>query len=140
MSNIVRDAIINKTNLPALKRMMDLTAFRHKLIASNIANVTTPGYRSQSIDFDSELRKATGAKSSRLVVTDPKHIPVGSARNEGPKVRLSEPSENTTSVNDVDIDREMGDLAQNSLLFELEAKLAGSKFKAIKSAIRGRKI
>ena len=139
MSNIVRDAVLNKTSLPALKRMMDLSAFRHKLIASNIANVTTPGYSSKSIDFDSELRKATASKNSRIAVTHPRHIPVGSARNKGPEVKVSERSENSTAVNDVDIDREMGDLAQNSLLFELGAKLAGNKFGAIKSAIRGRK-
>lgn len=138
MSNIIRQAVIDKTSVPALRRMLDLSAFRHKLIASNVANVTTPGYTAKKIDFDSELRKAMRPQSLRTTTTHPRHIPLKSSSEAPPEILKSEDSESTTGINSVDIDREMADLAQNQLVYELATKLAGKKFKAIKSAIRGR--
>src|SRR5690348_16845658 len=38
-----------------LERYMDLLSARQKLVASNIANADTPGYRTRDIDFQSEL-------------------------------------------------------------------------------------
>ena len=138
MSNIIRQAVIDKTSVPTLRRMLDLSAFRHKLIASNIANVTTPGYTAKKIDFDSELKKALSPSSLRTTTTHPHHIPLRSSKDSPPTVTQAEESESTTGINSVDIDREMADLAQNQLVYELATKLAGKKFKALKSAIRGR--
>jgi len=137
MGNIIRQTVIDKTSVPVLKKMLDLSSFRHKLITSNVANVTTPGYKSKSIDFDAELRKAVKPSRLQTTVTNPRHIPLRGSRNAPPEVDVSEDSENTTGINSVDVDREMADLAQNQLVFELGAKLVGKKFKAIKSAIRG---
>ena len=138
MSNIIRQAVIDKTSVPLLRRVLDLSSFRHQLVASNIANVTTPGYASKSIDFDSELRKAMRPDSIAVRTTHPRHIPLRSMKESPPEVQDSEPSENTTGINSVDIDREMADLAQNQLVYQLTSKLAAGKFKALKSAIRGR--
>jgi len=138
MTNIVRQAVIDKTSVPILRRMLDLSSFRHKLIASNVANVTTPGYVAKTIDFDSELKKALRPDRLEAAVTHPRHIPLQKSKNSAPKVESMAESESTTGINSVDIDREMADLAQNQLVYELAAKLAGKKFKALKSAIRGR--
>ncbi len=47
----------------SLERYMDLLAARQKLVASNIANAETPGYRTVDIDFESEFRsQAAGAQ------------------------------------------------------------------------------
>ncbi|MBU1318039.1 MAG: flagellar basal body rod protein FlgB [Candidatus Zixiibacteriota bacterium] len=138
MSNIINKAIIQKTSIPVLKRMLDLSSLRHKLIASNVANVTTPGYKSKSIDFDAELRKALKPEHMKVTTTHPGHIPLRSSKASPPKVKVAEETDESNGVNSVDIDREMGDLAQNQLVYELAAKLAGNKFKALKSAIRGR--
>jgi len=138
MSNIINKAIIQKTSIPVLKRMLDLSSLRHKLIASNVANVTTPGYKSKSIDFDAELRKAIKPERMQVSTTHPKHIPLRSSKQSSPKVNVARETDESNGVNSVDIDREMGDLAQNQLVYELAAKLAGNKFRALKSAIRGR--
>lgn len=138
MSNIINKAIIQKTSIPVLKRMLDLSSLRHKLIASNVANVTTPGYKSKSIDFDAELRKAIKPQRMKISTTHPGHIPLRSSKESPPKVNVAEETDASNGVNSVDIDREMGDLAQNQLVYELAAKLTSNKFKALKSAIRGR--
>ncbi len=138
MGNVIENAILNKTSIPKLGKLLDLSVNRHKLISSNIANVTTPGYKAKSIDFDSELKKAMTPDRAPLSVTHERHIPLSRSRHSLPKVSESEHTENSTGINSVDIDAEMADLAQNQLVFELGAKLVAGKFKGLKSAIRGR--
>ena len=138
MSNIITQTVINKTSVPILRRMLDLSSFRHKLVASNIANVTTPGYKAKSMDFDYELKKAIKPDRIPVKTTHPHHIPLRSSKDSPPNVELSEETNNSTGINSVDIDHEMADLAQNQLVYELGAKLMSNKFKALKSAIRGR--
>jgi flagellar basal-body rod protein FlgB len=41
-----------------LEHFLDLVTFRHELISSNLANVDTPGYRTQDVDFEGEMRRA----------------------------------------------------------------------------------
>ena len=43
-----------------LERYMDLLSARQKLVASNIANADTPGYRTRDLDFQGELQNAAG--------------------------------------------------------------------------------
>ena len=140
MGNIIQSAVINKTSIPNIEKLLNLSATRHKLIASNVANVTTPGYKSKSIDFDTELKKALEPEKSPLTVTNERHIPLSSSRHSLPEIKEADYTENGTGINSVDIDSEMADLAQNQLVFELGAKLITDKFTGLKSAIRGRAI
>ena len=41
-----------------LQHYLDLVTFRHELVSSNLANIDTPGYRTQDINFDEEMRRA----------------------------------------------------------------------------------
>ena len=43
-----------------LEHYMDLLSARQKVVASNIANADTPGYKTKDIDFQSEFRSALG--------------------------------------------------------------------------------
>ena len=52
--------------------MLDKAALTQKVIASNIANVNTPGYRRLSVSFNSVLRKA----ETNIKRTDPRHFPL----------------------------------------------------------------
>ena len=49
---------IETPTMQRLEHFLDLVTFRHELISSNLANVDTPGYRTQDIDFESEMRRA----------------------------------------------------------------------------------
>ncbi|MFZ0964231.1 MAG: flagellar basal body protein [Terriglobia bacterium] len=49
---------IETPSMERLEHFLDLVSFRHELVSSNLANVDTPGYRTQDIDFDSEMRRA----------------------------------------------------------------------------------
>ena len=49
-----------------LERYMDLLSARQKVVASNIANADTPGYKTRDIDFQSEFRSALGGGAPSL--------------------------------------------------------------------------
>ena len=42
-----------------IERYMDLLSARQKLVAANIANADTPGYKTRDLDFQSEFQRAT---------------------------------------------------------------------------------
>src|SRR5207245_9428747 len=53
-------SLIDTPMLQLLGRFLDVSVFRHSLIASNMANIDTPGYRTQDLNFRSEMQRATG--------------------------------------------------------------------------------
>ena len=93
---------------------MDLLSARQKLVASNIANVDTPGYQTQDIDFQRELRNAAGGAPSAVNVGG---LPV---KNDG---------------NNVSLDRESRLLAENALRFQMASTILRGQIAQIKSAI-----
>ena len=97
-----------------LERYMDLLSARQKLVASNVANADTPGYRTQDIDFQSEFLNAMGGPPRISEVND---LPV---KNDG---------------NNVSLDREARLLAENALRFQVASQLMKSQLRAVRSAI-----
>jgi flagellar basal-body rod protein FlgB len=106
-----------------LDQYMTLVSVRQKLVASNVANADTPGYKTQDIDFESELaHAASGAAglggASPLVNT----VPGLRVKNDG---------------NNVDLDREARLLAENALRFSVASNLLRSQLKTVRMAIEG---
>jgi flagellar basal-body rod protein FlgB len=97
-----------------LERYMDLLSARQKLVASNVANADTPGYRTRDIDFQSEFVNAMGGPPRVSEVND---LPV---KNDG---------------NNVNLDREARLLAENALRFQVASQLMKSQIRAVRSAI-----
>lgn len=98
----------------ALERYMDTLSFRQKLIASNIANTDTPGYKTRDIDFRSELQKVTDGSPSTVEVTGLK------TNNDG---------------NNVSLDREARLLSENALRFNAATQLMRGQLNTLRSAI-----
>ena len=95
---------------------MTLLSARQKLVASNIANVDTPGYRTQDINFRSEFENAVEGQKPSTV--EPEGLPV---KPDG---------------NNVNLDREARLLAENSLRFSIASSFARSDLASIRSAIQ----
>lgn len=99
-----------------LERYMDLLSARQKLVATNIANVDTPGYRTRDLDFQGELQSALGSNPELVQVTG---LPV---KNDG---------------NNVNLDRESRLLAENALRFQVASSLMRAQIHTLESAING---
>jgi flagellar basal-body rod protein FlgB len=98
-----------------IERYMDLLSVRQKLVTSNIANVDTPGYRTQDIDFQSEFLNAAGGPPRTV------GVPGLQVKNDG---------------NDVSLDRESRLLSENAMRFQMASNLMRSEIKAVRSAIQ----
>ena len=134
MTNKIANFLFAKTQVPKLEKYLDLSAKRHKLVSSNIANVSTPGYKSRDIDFQKEFNKAT-QKTNRLAgeTTHSSHIPLGQHKDRAPDV--NEVKVKSGEMNSVDIDREISNMAQNELLFAVGTRLLQKNFEGLRKAI-----
>jgi flagellar basal-body rod protein FlgB len=99
-----------------LERYMDLLAARQKLVASNIANADTPGYKTRDIDFQFEFMSL--AEGGTPQVVEPQGL---QTKNDG---------------NNVSIDRESRLLSETAIRFNLASNLLRSQIQAVRGAIR----
>lgn len=101
-----------------LERFLDLCAFRHGLIASNMANIDTPGYRTRDVSFADEMRRVLdGLYQSEPAVHE---VPGLIQRPDG---------------NNVSLEREGLNLAETQLQFRTAVELLRSEFRRLQTAI-----
>lgn len=134
---MLQEALFHKTKIPILYKMLNVSTLKQRTIADNIANVSTIGYRRKDVDFKEYLEQARQGFDAPLERTHPAHLPLGN-EPEGLRVVESIEGENTTGMNNVDVDMEMAELAQNQLMFNAETTLMGRTFQGLQKAIRGR--
>jgi len=118
-----------------LEKALDLSSRRHELISSNIANSDTPGYRTADINFEAELRRSAEATAAASINTDSRR-PMGFSSNTVNPVVYYPELEMKNDENNVDIDREVQNLAKNGFTYSLASKLVGSRFSILGYAIR----
>ena len=99
-----------------LEQYMDLLSARQKLVASNIANIDTPGYKTRDIDFQFEFMSMLKGGSPNTV-----EVPGLVVKNDG---------------NNVSLDREARLLSENALRFTLASNLVHGHLQAIRTAIQ----
>jgi flagellar basal-body rod protein FlgB len=99
-----------------LERYMDLLAARQKVVASNIANADTPGYKTKDVNFQAEFQSA-------LSTVDPPSSEVSglTVKNDG---------------NNVSLDREARLLSENAMRFNAASNLLRGHLRIIKEAIQ----
>ncbi|HEX5284291.1 MAG TPA: flagellar basal body protein [Bryocella sp.] len=112
-------------NIPVLSQLenyLAVTNRRETVIASNMANVDTPGYRTKDIDFQQELARAMAApqgSSASVAVRDVKGL-------------LERPD-----GNNVDIDKQSLELGEAQLQYQMGTQLMKDRFHQILTAING---
>jgi flagellar basal-body rod protein FlgB len=138
--SILSKILFNQTSIPLLKRSLDASNLRQKVISNNLANIGTPGYDRREVSFEDQLRKAMHRDGVQGRTTDPRHIPIGheSVAKVMPEVLQVTDQSETNGVNNVDVDQEMTALAKNQILFNTAARLAAARFKGLRKAITGR--
>ena len=112
---------------------LNLHAHRQQLIASNIANADTPGYKARDIDFAAALRNAEAAQS--------KGQQPGARKPDGTPLEADllyrSAVQRSVDGNTVDLDVERAQFAENAIRFEAQTMFISSKIKAMLAAIQG---
>ena len=135
---VVSSLVIDKTKIPLLSRMLDVTSLRHRAITNNVANVNTINYRRKDVDFEGYLRALVQKGGVTGLRTDARHMPIGEPDpSSAPRIYEPRRGPNTSGQNDVDIDHEMANLAQNNLFYNASVRLISESFSGIRKAIVG---
>ena len=119
--------------LHSLECYLDLLATKQKLVASNIANLDTPGYRSRDIDFQGELQAALARPTRDVIAQYQNQLGTLSAR---PMVEEVHGLQVKNDGNNVNLDREARLLGENSMRFEMASTMLASRFRMMRLAIK----
>jgi flagellar basal-body rod protein FlgB len=109
---------------------------RTEILAANLANADTPGFKARDLDFDSVL--AGQGSGASLATTDPRHI--GSQASGMPAsapLLYRVPSQSSLDGNTVDPHREKAAFAENSARYQATLMILGSRISGLMTAIRG---
>jgi len=111
---------------------------RAELLASNIANTDTPGYKAKDIDFRSVLADASVKMqhAGKLETTNSRHINPH-AINGDANVLYRMPNQPSMDGNTVDSQLEKSAFAENALRYQASLNFLDAKFKGLKAAIKG---
>jgi len=99
-----------------LGKTADASWQRNEIISNNIANVDTPGYKRQDVDFESQLSRALGASRYESVDSKVSHI---TSSELTPRVYTDAANFSyRLDGNNVDIDTENVELASNQIKYQ----------------------
>jgi len=120
-----------------LEKVMDLRQMRHELIASNIANANTPGYRSKDISFEKQLMSAVSTGDAGLMRTHKNHLPQSAEFSSIRPEMITPAYKNINNdLNSVDMDAELMKLSRNNVLYDAMVRILRKKMEGIEYAIR----
>ena len=109
-----------------LSKLLDLTTTKNKVIANNIANANTPGFRKYDVSFQDELIKAVESKN------------INKIKDIQEKITLSGNESTRKNGNNVDLDKELVSFYQMSDRHNIYLEILSKKFKGVIAAIEGR--
>ncbi len=125
-----------------LEKGLDAYSTRAKALANNIANVNTPNYKREDIQFESTLAAALDEKSRfEGKVTQNGHFEISSipALDEvNAEVIKEESVFMRNDGNGVDIEKEQSEVTKNNLRYQFATTRISSNFALLKGVIKGR--
>lgn len=120
----------------ALNTAMNLRLLNQNVIASNIANADTPGYKAQKVEFENALRQTLGVDDQLPMETsDPEHIAVKSTDPVHPAIYQDPNAVEGLDGNTVNRSSEMAAMVENQQLYETAAEMVKRKLGMLKYSI-----
>jgi flagellar basal-body rod protein FlgB len=120
------DNLLIDGTLRLLEKSLSWRSQGQAIISSNLANLETPNYTRQEVDFQGVLKDyVQGRPPIRLASTNPQHL-LGSPAERGLVEETDEP---------VDLDQEMIKLSVNQLGYQTSATMLNKKFDQLKTVI-----
>lgn len=149
-------AIFAGSSIPVLEQVTSFTESRHSVLAGNLANIDTPGYRSRDLStegFEARLRSAIAARDSHGSVDSSGTITSFGALTSLPGVGLASTMASPASmqhVNDnlndllhhddsnVSLEKQVSEITKNQLRHNMALTIMTAQFRLLESAINER--
>lgn len=137
------DRLLSTEMMDLVQRSLDAASLSHKVISNNLANVDTPGFKRSTVVFNDTLRKAMEARRQApqhlaLQRTDARHLELNAAKaldEVQPEIVTDVTSTLRNDGNNVDIDREVALLSQNTVWYQTLAQITQMQFAGLRNAI-----
>lgn len=138
--------VSTSSSISMLEKTLAFNEARQKMLATNIANISTPGYRTQQLDvasFQSALREASNRRNRNP--DEPFRLERTDEFQTGPNGQLTvspseEPVENLLFKDgtNASIERQMSQLAETAMTHQVATELLKGYFETVQKSIRGR--
>lgn len=109
--------------LELLQRLVNAGDVRQKVVSQNIANVNTPGYKTRQLNFEDQLAE----ELSRTTMQS----------KAEPSTTLAPNLKTRNDGNNVDLDREVGQLNKNAMLMQTYLRMIGAEVSMMRDAMEG---
>jgi len=111
---------------------------RMDVLANNLANVDTPGYKARDIDFRTALAAAGSVEGGvTLATTDAKHLTVNSTADGGAALKYRVPLAPSLDGNTVDSQQEQAAFADNTVHYQATLTFLSMRLRNLVTAITG---
>ncbi|MBF0143669.1 MAG: flagellar basal body rod protein FlgB [Magnetococcales bacterium] len=118
--------------------LLNLRQRRQEIIASNVANAETPGYKARRFNFEDALKEAMPEPGMMpMARTRSGHMPLALDMATVGEVQEVEATTPKADGNSVELEQEMGRQTANQLLYNYAAQSLGTQIKLMQSVIQG---
>jgi len=119
------------------EKVMDMQLMRQNVVASNLANLTTPDYKARRLKFEENLQAALNLDArGKMTRSDEKHIPAAfHPETFGPDMDKDMPYRVIHGDDNVDLDKEMAVMAKNTMRYNALTAVLKKSFDGLRDAI-----
>ena len=131
--------IFDSTTIPVLQEAMQFAEARHEVLAGNIANLDTPGYRVRDLSVEEFQARLKEALEAREEVDEP-WSPGMTSRPGDPMNRVRESLKSILYHDDsnVGIEQQVTEMSKNQFLHNVAISVMSSQFRLLQTAISER--
>ena len=124
-----------------LYKGLDTASVRNRVIADNIANVDTPGFKRREVIFEENIKKVLEKNTinDKLRTTDSRHMQIKVKDTQiEPEIRELKDLSYRNDENNVDIDVETAKMTKNKLFYDALGQSMSNEIRLLRMAITGR--
>jgi len=110
---------------------------RAELLASNLSNADTPGYKARDIDFKSALKMASSGETGMMKMSHQNHMQPTTTLSSQPHVQYRSTLQDSLDGNSVDEQIGQAAFMQNSIQYQASLDFLGGRFNGLLKAIKG---
>ncbi len=127
------DSLFSDNALRTARAALDGLSLRQQAISRNLANVDTPGYKAETINFEETLKHLVDKDGSLpMDVTNPSHLLPGS-QETGFSLATRPGGSFRADQNNVDVDVEMTDMSETGIQYQAVSQSISQKLMLLKS-------
>jgi len=120
------------------KKTMDASWLKNEAISHNLSNVNTPGYKRQTVNFESILSDYLQlGPQTHMNLTHEKHMSINGPQGLTPRIETVSDTSYRTDQNNVNVDIEMSELAKNQIKYNALTDQVNAQISRLKTVVKG---